>query len=680
MRHNLDETIDFLRAFAPNGPVNLCALEADTGRVEGATFSDPGDARTWLEQRVGSMNLYYTVNPSPHPTGDAGRVRKVDIPHCPYIHADLDVDKEVDGRTLEQRKADLLDEFNASERPPTFVTDSGGGLQPLWALDAPVSVADAEAMNRALLEKYGGDPGTWNADRLLRLPGTINFPSEKKRQRGRVVAPTRLLASTGEVHSAEAFGRIDAPAKAEADIVLGAPEEVDIETLGLSERLLTIVRKGEIPGEVKPGDNSDSGWLFDGVINMLRHGVVPEQVLWMLFDPGLGISASVLKRPEADQLRYAEHQVRSALALIEGERQADVKDMGELDAEWLEGGEVPEKADTNRPARFKRFSISELLKLPDPVWTVAGWIIERSLVMLFGQTKSFKTFTALDLALRIALGWDYHGYAVKRGRATYVVGEGHPGEMRNRVLAWCKDNRVNPEELDGWFDLVIVGVHVDNAEALKEYIETDPEPCDVTFLDTVNRTMEGDESSTKDMTRFVAGCDVLRRKLKTAVIVIHHTGLDTTRERGSTVLRAAADTRLQVTKKGDVVTLTLMDQRAGPPGAKLHFHPVTVPVRGFDGPESIAMRLTDGPSTEGYQGTESTKRVPVTDLMLLRIHDEKPASYPDLQSEDIEGFSKSNVYAAKGKLVAEGLVRASGKPLLTKAGLQRVKELLGETG
>lgn len=185
IRPDLDATIGFLEAFAPSGHVNLCAMDASTGRIEGETFTDLGAARTWLAQRVDRANLYYTINPSPHPGGDAGRVRKADISECRHAHADLDCDKAVDDLTLEQRKAVKLAELEASDHPPTFVTDSGGGLQAIWKLDGPVPVEQIEGINRWISEKYGGDPGTWNADRLLRLPGTINFPSEKKRNRAK---------------------------------------------------------------------------------------------------------------------------------------------------------------------------------------------------------------------------------------------------------------------------------------------------------------------------------------------------------------------------------------------------------------------------------------------------------------------------------------------------------------
>lgn len=350
-----------------------------------------------------------------------------------------------------------------------------------------------------------------------------------------------------------------------------------------------------------------------------------------------------------------------------------------LDPQWLEGGPEPKKPAAKRPSRFRRYSIMELLDLPDPVWTVEAILMERSFAMLYGSPKSFKTFLSLDLGLCIATGRPFHGHAVIRGTVTYVAAEGNPGETRNRVLAWCRANGVDPKRLEGWFKLVTTGAHLDNASIVREFIEEDPEPCDATFIDTVNRSMAGDESSTKDMTAFVAGCDEVRRRLKTAVIAIHHSGVNSERERGSTVLRAAVDTRLRVTQKQGVVTLEVEDQRAGPSGERMYFRPASTPVRDLDGPESIVMRPTEAPASKGYQDRETTKqKQSAEDVMLLRISEEKPEQYVDLANEEIRGFSRANTYKVRDRLLDAKLVRRGDKPALTKAGEDRVKELLDD--
>lgn len=57
--------------------------------------------------------------------------------------------------------------------------------QAIWKLDQPVEVNVAEDFNKRLLIALQGGPGTHNADRLLRLPGTVNWLNAQKREAGR---------------------------------------------------------------------------------------------------------------------------------------------------------------------------------------------------------------------------------------------------------------------------------------------------------------------------------------------------------------------------------------------------------------------------------------------------------------------------------------------------------------
>jgi hypothetical protein len=62
-------------------------------------------------------------------------------------------------------------------------------------------------------------------------------------------------------------------------------------------------------------------------------------------------------------------------------------------------------------------------------------------------------------------------------------------------------------------------------------------------IDTLNRCFGGgDENSTKDMSAFVAGCDAMREEFGASVLIIHHTGHDSSKgSRGATSLPSAMD-------------------------------------------------------------------------------------------------------------------------------------------
>jgi hypothetical protein len=76
-----------------------------------------------------------------------------------------------------------LEAIRNFDPPPTLVNHSGGGFHCYWVLEEPASVSEhgiekLESINKALLTELGGDKGTHNLDRVLRVPGTFNFKLE----------------------------------------------------------------------------------------------------------------------------------------------------------------------------------------------------------------------------------------------------------------------------------------------------------------------------------------------------------------------------------------------------------------------------------------------------------------------------------------------------------------------
>lgn len=679
----------FLEMLQPGGPWNLTAIVPD-GPVTSATFTDPVEARAWIEKHASRANIHYVANLTPSPGGKGGRARKQDVETIAFLHGDYDVDKLPEDHPLAdlplaERKEAVVRDMCWLESP-TLVVDSGGGLQALWRLKEPLpatpeNIEWAEGANRWLARQYpGGEPQCADIAHLLRLPGTINHPDRRKRERGRVPVPARLVEHNDEHHKRSGFGSEPAPAKASVENTIGPAEEVtDLQALadafGLPPRLLAIIEHGHDP-EDPDRHPSRSEWVFGAACQLARHGVPGEQIAGVLLNTEWDISASVYDQTGRTPEEYAARQVRNALAVIAGEREAAQRDFDEvpLDPEHLPG-DGPARDDPARPHRFKRWSIEELIELPPPAWTVEGIVLERSLGMLYGEPKSFKTFIALDLALCVATGRPFHGVDVVQGRVCYVAAEGHPAETRDRILAWCRENGVEASELRGRFALVISGVQLDKPDSVKEFIRLDPAPCDLMFFDTLNRNMEGHENDTQDMTRVVAGCDLVRRTLNTAVIVVHHTGVNQARERGSTVMRGAVDARLRVSfnKQANVATLLVEDVRAGPAGKQIHLSPATIILDSETLGGSVVMRQVDSPvGKRGYQ--DQTRPASSRDRLLIEICEREPKVQADLVDRNAEGRSQSRVSAHVRSLVEDGLLE-KGSLTMTEAGRKRVEEL-----
>jgi hypothetical protein len=168
------------------------------------------------------------------------------------------------------------------------------------------------------------------------------------------------------------------------------------------------------------------------------------------------------------------------------------------------------------------------------------------------------------LVLHIALGRKYREHRVKQGDVCYVACEGERG-LNNRVAAWRQHNGV--EAAPFW----LLTTHLDLAAEHKQLVsdirdqigETQPS---VLVLDTLNRSLNGSESSDDDMAAYIHAADFVRDAFGCAVIIIHHCGLDTTRPRGHTSLKGASDAQIAVINIGQTVLATVERLKDGVAG------------------------------------------------------------------------------------------------------------------
>jgi hypothetical protein len=187
-----------LRKIRPLGLQNLVAIREGAVPM-GQTFELPSqldEATGWaLSQNQAGMNLYFTVNPVKSSLGK--KPTKDDIAEAKYAH--VDIDPHVSSSYEEGRKhllEEVLPRLEGFQPNPALIIDSGNGLGAFWRVDE-AEIADAEHLNKQLIAHFGGDAGTWNVDRLMRLPGTLNYPSKKKLDKGYPEAPSqaKLLRS-----------------------------------------------------------------------------------------------------------------------------------------------------------------------------------------------------------------------------------------------------------------------------------------------------------------------------------------------------------------------------------------------------------------------------------------------------------------------------------------------------
>jgi hypothetical protein len=171
------------------------------------SFSDERSATDFIRHYNVDHNVYYSVNPLKN-NNATKKAEKANTAQTEYLHVDADPN---DGESPEAFKERLLPLIQARSILPSLIVDSGNGMNLLWRLETPVIVtspeiiADIEARNVKLAADLGAPAGTADICRILRLPGTINYPTEAKVKKGRAKCETRLISAVDNRWPLDAF-------------------------------------------------------------------------------------------------------------------------------------------------------------------------------------------------------------------------------------------------------------------------------------------------------------------------------------------------------------------------------------------------------------------------------------------------------------------------------------------
>lgn len=250
--------------------------------------SDADGAAAWaIEQNRKGYGCYWTTNivrPGINKKPD-----KRDIIGARFLHVDIDPPKE---GPFEREAA--LAALNDSDYPPSFVINSGAGLQAFWRLEYfAENLSAIEDLNRRLSAQFGGDH-CHNIDRLMRLPGMVNFPNAVKRARGRVPSLASIeVQDSGE--SVDPSYMLDmlppAPPSMAVErerVQLDGVQALTLDDLGIdtTNRLLMMI--------MQPRQADRSKATYAVVCEMVRQHFTDAQIAGVLLNPDLPISGHCL--------------------------------------------------------------------------------------------------------------------------------------------------------------------------------------------------------------------------------------------------------------------------------------------------------------------------------------------------------------------------------------------------
>lgn len=202
----------------------------------------------------------------------------------------------------------------------------------------------------------------------------------------------------------------------------------------------------------------------------------------------------------------------------------------------------------------------------DPAWLIPGMIPSQGIGMLYGESGSFKSFIALDMALSLAFGisgqW---GAPPVKNDILFLAGEGPVATAKKRWPAWMEWQNIEFRSDHRFFISPEVPLYTDSAaweNVKKDLTELKAKPA-LIIIDTLTRLITGlDENSAKDASMVTKFMEQLARYFECFVLAIHHTGKDQNKgARGSSAFYANVDTVLSTKLKQGGTELRVKKQK-----------------------------------------------------------------------------------------------------------------------
>jgi len=615
-----------LIAIRPQGTILLVVIDPSKVKpTTGRTFSMPAQldaAIAWADERNHSgMNCYFTPNAASGVLHK--KAGKSDMTDGVYMWADCDPSPLAHGGYERSREHILRVAVPTLTAVCSIVIDSGHGAQGLLRLTHPVNLARPElrehyeSINQRVGELYDG-PSTFNCDRVLRLPGTLNYPNAEKLAKGYPAEPVmaRLLHADAKSYT---LGAIESLLlRRRLDLHLLTHPSVKARYEGSTEGLNDVSGSGRDMSMTRM--LKDAGFVLPEIIEILTGWDYGSQ---QGRDQGIRYWQRMWDKPTPD---------------------------GEVPPRREEFKQAP--PEDQRTPRLQPVSVGELLAQPSPGWLVRGVIPKQGLCVIYGQPGSGKSFLALDLSGALARGAPWFGARVTKSNVIYLAGEGH---LRNRLAAYLAQHGLSPDDL-GPMRILQTTINLrdktgDLFPLLIELQQTAAEigPVALVVIDTLAAAMGGgDENESTDMGAMVDAGRRIMGTLNCSTLYVHHSGKDETRgARGHSSLRGAVDAEIHVANIDGVRSLTLTKIKEGADGKEFAF-----------GLQTIDLGPSTDPDAEPNERETSCTIIPLTDQP---TRPSKQSPKRPTASQQLATYSLNQVLAEHAKPLPSTSVIPPGK-------------------
>ncbi len=151
------------RNLKPGELIELRCISSVSG-VQQYFFPDVASAVARALELREDTNVYFGVCPRNAPSGKKASVSRA---VCVWV--------DVDNKDFGGLAPAAFEAATSLVLPPSYIVESGNGYHAYWLLQRSASVESIEEVTKELLHRMGAGPGTFDASRILRVPGTLNW-------------------------------------------------------------------------------------------------------------------------------------------------------------------------------------------------------------------------------------------------------------------------------------------------------------------------------------------------------------------------------------------------------------------------------------------------------------------------------------------------------------------------
>lgn len=257
-------------------------------------------------------------------------------------------------------------------------------------------------------------------------------------------------------------------------------------------------------------------------------------------------------------------------------------------------------------------------------WLVKRLLPRQGVGAFYGASQSFKSFVVSDLALHVALGWEWSGRRVTQAPAVYIAAEGAAG-LRKRKIGFEHSRANLPASIPFYLipSAPNLGTEQGDLAALIAAIETAGVAPGLIVVDTLAQTLGAGDENGGGMITFVANATALANHFRAFVLIVHHVGLgDDKRMRGHSSLIGAIDAQILCERReGELsTTLTLQKLKDEESRIKLAAHLSRIVIGRDEDGEDVSTLIVDRiEETEASSKASAPKSIPTSQRLFMEV-------------------------------------------------------------